>query len=98
MAGNRHTGRRLAAAAPFLAVWLAWACRPSSGPLPSSGVGKLIDGPTRWLMLPEEEKQVRRLHSIQEEVAFIEAFWRRRDPDLTTPGNDFSRVFYERVE
>jgi GWxTD domain-containing protein len=49
-------------------------------------------------MLPEEQKQVRKLDSTREAVAFIEEFWRRRDPDPASPGNEFSRSFYERVE
>ena len=55
------------------------ACGCGSAPArPADGVG-LAEGPTRWLMLPEEERQLRRLHTTREAVAFIEAFWRRRD-------------------
>jgi GWxTD domain-containing protein len=49
-------------------------------------------------MLPEEQRKFRRLHTTREAVDFIEAFWRRRDPDPNTPGNEFSKTFYERVE
>jgi GWxTD domain-containing protein len=49
-------------------------------------------------MLPDELRQAHRLQTTREAVDFIEAFWNRRDPDPTTPGNEFSRVFYERVE
>jgi GWxTD domain-containing protein len=31
-------------------------------------------------------------------VDFVEAFWDRRDPDPSTPGNEFAKIFYERVE
>jgi len=57
-----------------------------------------IDGPTRWLMLPEEERQARRLHSNKEAVAFIEAFWRRRDSDPAKHGSRFAQIFYQRVD
>lgn len=57
-----------------------------------------LDGPTRWLMLPGEERQARRIKTVRETVAFIEAFWRRRDPDPRQPGNEASKLFYERVE
>ena len=63
----------------------------------ASGVG-LDEGPTRWLMLPEEQRKFRRLQTTREAVDFIETFWRRRDPDPTVPGNEFSKAFYERVE
>lgn len=49
-------------------------------------------------MLPEELRQFRRLRSTREAVAFIEGFWKRRDPDPNSPGNEYSRTFYERVE
>lgn len=76
----------------------AWGCR-SSGARPSpAGVAGLIEGPTRWLMLPEEEREVRRLRTTREVIDFIEAFWRRRDPDPLTPDNELSKTFYERVE
>jgi len=49
-------------------------------------------------MLPEEERRLRHLRTTREAVDFIEEFWRRRDPDPNTPGNEFSKIFYERVE
>ena len=58
----------------------------------------LLDGPTRWLMLPDEERRSRRLKTVREAVAFIEDFWLRRDPDPRAPGNETSKLFYERVE
>ena len=64
---------------------------------PARGGGR-DHGPTRWLMGPEEHRKFRRLHTTREAVDFIEAFWRRRDPDPNSPGNEFSKTFYERVE
>jgi GWxTD domain-containing protein len=49
-------------------------------------------------MLPEEQRQYRRIHSTRDQVGFIETFWRRRDPDPNKPGNEFAKLFYERVE
>ncbi|HEV2846912.1 MAG TPA: GWxTD domain-containing protein [Thermoanaerobaculia bacterium] len=49
-------------------------------------------------MLPEEQRQYRRLQNTRDVVDFIEEFWRRRDPDPGQPGNEFSKTFYERVE
>jgi GWxTD domain-containing protein len=71
----------------------------STAPLrPASGAAGLDEGPTRWLMLPEEEKQYRRLRTSREVIDFVEAFWLRRDPDPNRPGNAFARAFNERVE
>jgi len=94
MAGGIRAGSRLAAL--FLLPGLALGCG-SAPARPAGGVG-LAEGPTRWLMLPEEQRQLRRLRTTREAVDFIEQFWRRRDPDPNTPGNEFSRIFYERVE
>jgi GWxTD domain-containing protein len=49
-------------------------------------------------MLPDEARRFRRLSSSSEALAFIEAFWRRRDPDPETPGNPFAQKFFERVQ
>ena len=83
-------------AAVPLVSWLACGCG-SAPARPAGGLG-LAEGPTRWLMLPEEQRQLRRLRTTREAVDFIEEFWRRRDPDPNTPGNEFSRTFYQRVE
>jgi GWxTD domain-containing protein len=89
-------------AALLLLPWLALACRSVPVRLAStSGGGSAVgldEGPTRWLMLPDEQRKFRHLQTTREAVDFIEDFWRRRDPDPNTPGNEFSKTFYERVE
>lgn len=96
MDATRKVEWRLGAAMLFVVSWLA--CRSTGVTPPAGGVSTLVDGPTQWLMLPEEQRQARRLGSTREAVAFVESFWRRRDPDPASPGNEFSRLFYERVE
>jgi len=86
---------RLAAVLAMLS-WFGLGCR-STAPRSPMG-GGLDEGPTRWLMLPDEVRQYHRLHTSREVVDFVEAFWRRRDPDPDTPGNEFAKTFYERVE
>jgi GWxTD domain-containing protein len=94
LAGGKRVRSRLAALT--LLSWLVLGCG-SAPARPVGGVG-LDEGPTRWLMLPEEQRKFRRLHTTREAVDFIETFWRRRDPDPNAPGNEFSKTFYERVE
>lgn len=89
---------RSALLALLLALGLVWGCRSSGPRAAPTGVAGLIEGPTRWLMLPEEEREVRRLRTTREVIDFTDAFWRRRDPDPLTPDNELSKVFYERVE
>jgi len=93
MAGGNRARRRLAAV-PLLLLLLLPGCQP----IPPRTGGGLDEGPTRWLMLPDEVRQYRRIHSTRETVDFNEAFWRRRNPDPAAHGNEFARTFYERVE
>lgn len=96
MAEGNRARWRLAAALAVLS-WLALGCQ-SAAPRRHGNAAGLDEGPTRWLMLPEEARQYRRLQNTREVVDFVEAFWRRRDPDPNTPGNEFAKTFYERVE
>jgi len=57
-----------------------------------------VEGPVKWLVLPDEARRFRRLSSSAEALAFIERFWRRRDPDPEAPGNPFAQEFFERVQ
>jgi len=58
----------------------------------------LVQGPTHWLMLPDEEQRARHLHGVPETLAFEESFWKRRDPDPATPGNELLQEFNQRVD
>ncbi len=85
------------------AVWLGspFAAGCAAGRFSSNLPGSArvwAQGPVRWLMLPDEARRFRHLSSSSEALAFIEAFWRRRDPDPETPGNPFAQQFFERVQ
>ncbi len=72
-----------------------------SAHLPSNLPGSArawAEGPVRWLILPDEARSFRHLSSNSEALAFIDAFWRRRDPDVDAPGNPFAQRFFERVQ
>lgn len=75
----------------------AGGCTLGTSDLPGSARA-WIEGPVRWLVLPEEARSFRRLSSNAEVLAFIEEFWSRRDPDPETPGNPFAQRFFERVQ
>ncbi len=90
---------RTLVAALWLAALLAAGC--GSGHLSPNLPGSArawAQGPVRWLMLPDEARRFRRLSSSSQALAFIESFWRRRDPDPETPGNPFAQQFFERVQ
>ncbi|HYN21409.1 MAG TPA: GWxTD domain-containing protein [Thermoanaerobaculia bacterium] len=96
MARRNRAGRRLLAAVlPLLLPWLALACQSTGRTSTAAG---LADGPTRWLMLPDELRQVQRMRTNREAVDWLETFWRRRDPDPRAPGNETAKSFYQRVE
>lgn len=95
--GNRSRRPGFRGAVLALLSLLALGCG-SAPRRPAASAAGLDEGPTRWLMLPEEEKQYRRLRTSREVIDFVEAFWLRRDPDPATPGNEFAKEFYERVE
>jgi GWxTD domain-containing protein len=101
-AGRGGLGRRrtLLGLTIALSVWPGswWGCQTAGSRPGTGGLESWVNGPARWLMLPEEEREARRLRTNREAVAFIEAFWQRRDPDPDVPGNPVAQAFYDRVE
>ncbi len=56
-----------------------------------------IEGPVRYLVTRSESRLFRTLETAPERVAFIRAFWERRDPDPRTPQNEARLAFWQRV-
>lgn len=80
------------------ALGLALGCQGAGSARPSAGARLWLEGPVKWLMLPEEVKEFRKLRHPAAVAEHIEEFWRRRDP---TPGdgeNPFRTTFLERSE
>ena len=55
-------------------------------------------GPVRFILTAKEQRAYRKLGSDEERARAINAFWARRDPDQTTPRNEYREDFYQRVE
>lgn len=55
------------------------------------------EGPVRYILSREQDASYRRLATREERAAFIERFWASRDPDTSTPDNEFRDLFYRRV-
>ena len=51
-----------------------------------------------YIITPREQDAFLNLQSVEEWEAFIQAFWRRRDPDSLTPVNEFKEEHYRRLE
>lgn len=53
--------------------------------------------PVRWLLLPEEARELASLRQAAAAAAFRDRFWERRDPEPEAPGNPALDRFLERV-
>lgn len=72
-------------------------CRQGLSPQLAASARVWFEGPARWLMLPEEEREARGLADNREALDFIERFWRRRDPTPADPENPVRTAFFERA-
>lgn len=52
----------------------------------------------RWLLLPSDWREIKRIEDPAEALNFIEAFWRLRDSDPASADNPFRATFAARVE
>ena len=66
---------------------------------------ELSDQHRRWLdedvvyLISEREREIFLVLETEEERdAFVEAFWRRRDPNPATPQNEFREDYQERLD
>jgi GWxTD domain-containing protein len=50
-----------------------------------------------YIITDEEKKAFKKLATDEEREAFIENFWRRRDPDPDTDENEYREEYYERI-
>jgi len=56
------------------------------------------EGPVRYLLTQEEDQAYRRLEGSEQRARFILRFWAARDPDASTPENEYRTLFLRRVE
>lgn len=55
------------------------------------------EGPVRYILSNDEDHEFRRLATREERAAFIRRFWQSRDPDPSTPENEYRTLFGRRV-
>src|ERR671931_2274221 len=58
---------------------------------------KWINEDVAYIITPDEKKAWNKLQTDEEREQFIEAFWRRRDPDPDTDVNEYLEEYYERI-
>ncbi len=56
-----------------------------------------LDQDASYIITDAERKAFNKLETDEEREAFIEAFWRRRDPDPDTDENEYKEEYYERI-
>jgi GWxTD domain-containing protein len=59
---------------------------------------KWLEEEVVYIITDEERRAFKVLKTDEERDAFIEEFWRRRDPDPDTPENEYKDEYYERVQ
>jgi GWxTD domain-containing protein len=52
----------------------------------------------RYIITKSEKKKFFSLVTEEERTLFIENFWKKRDPDLSTEENEFKILYYDRIE
>jgi GWxTD domain-containing protein len=62
-----------------------------------SAYGWFLNGPTGYIITPEERAAFKKLSTDDERESFIENFWERRNPNPGNPENEFKEEFYRRV-
>jgi GWxTD domain-containing protein len=58
---------------------------------------KWLDEDARWIITDQERKAFLSLSNDEERDAFIEQFWRRRNPNPDSPENEFREEHYRRI-
>src|SRR5579875_691488 len=58
---------------------------------------KWLDEDVRWIITDQEKKAFLSLSNDEEREAFIEQFWRRRNPNPDSPENEFREEHYRRI-
>jgi GWxTD domain-containing protein len=79
------------------AFCLAWTGAPQAHAEEAVRLEEWSQGPIRYILTAEEEREFRRLGTDNERVAFIERFWARRDPSPRTYENEYRQLFWARV-
>ncbi len=58
---------------------------------------KWLNEDVKYIISPEEKSVFQKLTTPEEKEQFIEQFWYRRDPDPSTPTNEFKEEHYRRI-
>ena len=77
---------------------LALLASAQAAPEPAERHRKWLEEEVPYIITDRERDAFNELQSAEERDAFIETFWRRRDPDPLTEVNEFKEEHYRRIE
>src|SRR5262245_33826711 len=89
--------RRPAAAALLAISFLLVAASPPGEDF-DAPVPEWCDGPVRYVVPQEDRVAYRKLETTEERARFIRRFWAARDPERTTPENEYRALFMRRLD
>jgi len=78
-----------------LSLWASLAGPPRAR---ENGLKQWLDGPVHYIMTPEEIKEFKAQTTDSDRAAFVERFWRKRDPTPDTLANEYRSLFWNRVK
>ena len=64
----------------------------------SPSLSDWIEGAVRYIAKPAEIKEYKRLDNDRDRAAFVEKFWRNRDPSPSTLANEYRQLFWQRLK
>lgn len=82
---------------PIALVGLLLAATPAVDAARDPSLRAWLDGPVHYLVSPDEIKEFKAQKTDPDRAAFIERFWRRRDPTPDTLANEYRALFWTRV-
>jgi GWxTD domain-containing protein len=97
-AGRAPTGRRRAGLQALGAMLVAVLCCRAPPPSSAAAAARAWGaGPARWLLLPEEQRALRQVRSVEELDGFLQQFWARRASAGDPRGEQLARLIAERI-
>ncbi len=81
-----------------LLVPLAWIIVSGAAKAKEPPLRAWLDGPVHYIVSEDEIRDFKNLKTDPERAAFVERFWRRRDPTPKTLANEYRQLFWQRVQ
>ncbi len=94
--GHKIIYRLISCTATLIVALSAWSCSARMKPAAEMAADSFLSE-VRYLISRQERKQFKKLPP-SERAAFIDAFWKIRDPDPETELNEYREEYFKRIE